>query len=225
MKKIIFSILLFFLLYLTISDARFWTNKEGKSFEGELVEIKDNAITIRRTSDRIKFTVNAADLSQTDQDYLTKIKEDNKNAEEKKRTEEKNKSEGKDVTIVLKPTDAVYTNGKKIRMARDPQRIAWWAEKNDIIQFKIDELGSGRYKINLKYSAAYGKQEGKFQFSFNEKKITKTIVSTGGWHIPKDLSIGSFKHEGGPINIFMEIIDLPDGAGGVFDFHSLEIEK
>jgi len=85
MKKLILP-LLALLIFLPNVDARFWTNKEGKSFEGDLVDVKGNAVTIRRKSDRIKFTVNAADLSQGDQDYL-------KGLEEKKKAEEKIKAE------------------------------------------------------------------------------------------------------------------------------------
>jgi len=88
MKKLILS-LLFFLILLSSADARFWTNKEGKSFEGELVEVKDNAVTIRRARDRIKFTVPIKDLSQEDQDYLAKL------GVEKKAEEEANKKESK----------------------------------------------------------------------------------------------------------------------------------
>jgi len=85
MKRLILP-LLSFLILLSSADARFWTNKDGKSFEGELVEVRGNAVTIRRTRDRIKFTVNAADLSQGDQEYLKEL-------EEKKKAEEKAKVE------------------------------------------------------------------------------------------------------------------------------------
>jgi len=87
MKKIIL-ILPFLFILLPNVDARFWTNKEGKAFEGELVEVKDNAITIRRTRDRIKFTVNVADLSQGDQEYIKEL-EEKKKVEEQKIAEEK----------------------------------------------------------------------------------------------------------------------------------------
>ena len=86
MKRLILPILSL-LIFLPNVDARFWTNKDGKTFEGELVEVKDNAITIRRTRDRIKFTVNAADLSQGDQDYLKGLEEDKKNEEVKEEKE------------------------------------------------------------------------------------------------------------------------------------------
>jgi len=77
--------LLSLLIFLPNVDARFWTNKEGKTFEGDLVEVKDNAITIRRKSDRRKFTLNVADLSQGDQEYLTKLEEDKKSEAEAKK--------------------------------------------------------------------------------------------------------------------------------------------
>jgi len=88
MKKIILPILSL-LIFLPNVDARFWTNKDGKTFEGELVEVKDNAVTIRRKSDRRKFTLNVADLSQGDQEYLTKIEEDKKAEEEAKKEKPK----------------------------------------------------------------------------------------------------------------------------------------
>ena len=81
MKKILLPILSL-LIFLTNVDARFWTNKEGKSFEGEFVELKDNAVVIRRSRDRIKFTVNVADLSQGDQEYIKELEEKKKAEEE-----------------------------------------------------------------------------------------------------------------------------------------------
>jgi len=88
MKKLILPLISLLILLPNIY-ARFWTNKEGKSFEGELVEVKDNAVTIRRTRDRIKFTVNAADLSQGDQDYLKELAEEKKAEAEAKKEKPK----------------------------------------------------------------------------------------------------------------------------------------
>ena len=93
MKKLILP-LLSLLILLSNVDARFWTNKEGKRFEGEFVEVKDNAVTIRRTRDRIKFTVPIKDLSQGDQDYLTKLEEE-KQAEEESKKEKPKSSKDK----------------------------------------------------------------------------------------------------------------------------------
>jgi len=103
MKKILLPILSL-LIFLPNVDARFWTNKEGKAFEGELVEVKDNAITIRRTRDRIKFTVNVADLSQGDQDYLKELAEEKKLEEEKKAEERANKNKPKTSKVALPKT-------------------------------------------------------------------------------------------------------------------------
>ena len=94
MKKLLLP-LLSLLILLPSADARFWTNKEGNSFEGELVEVKDNAVTIRRTRDRIKFTVNVADLSQGDQEYLKELAEKKKLEEDKKAEEEASKNKTK----------------------------------------------------------------------------------------------------------------------------------
>jgi predicted phosphodiesterase len=73
MKKLLLPLLSLLIILLSNADARFWTNTEGKQFEGELVEVKGNAVTIRRTRDRIKFTVPIAGLSQEDQEYLKKL--------------------------------------------------------------------------------------------------------------------------------------------------------
>jgi len=77
MKKLILPLLSLLLLAST-ADGRFWTNKDGISFEGELVEVKDNAVTIRRTNDRRKFTMAIGGLSAADQNYLKHLKEQNK---------------------------------------------------------------------------------------------------------------------------------------------------
>ena len=72
MKKLILP-LLSLLVLLSNVDARFWTNNEGRSFEGELVSVEDNSVTIRRASDRRKFTMPIKDLSKADQDYIQKM--------------------------------------------------------------------------------------------------------------------------------------------------------
>ena len=79
MKKLILP-LLSLLILLSHADARFWTNRDGRNFEGELVEVKDNAVTIRRATDRRKFTMPITNLSNADQDYLNKLQE-NKDVE------------------------------------------------------------------------------------------------------------------------------------------------
>ena len=84
MKKLVLPLLLLFIL-LSTADGRFWTNQKGKSFEGEFIEADDNNVTIRRSSDRIKFTMLIKDLSDADQDYLTKLEEEKKKKEEEER--------------------------------------------------------------------------------------------------------------------------------------------
>ena len=53
-----------------------WTNRNGQSFEGELLSVADNSVTIRRSSDRKKFTMKIADLSEEHQIYLNKLIKD-----------------------------------------------------------------------------------------------------------------------------------------------------
>ena len=84
MKKLIL-LLLSLLILLSNVDGRIWTNQVGRSFEGEFIETDDNNVTIRRSSDRIKFTMLIKDLSDADQDYLTKLEEEKKKKEEERR--------------------------------------------------------------------------------------------------------------------------------------------
>jgi len=69
MKKLLLPLLSLLILASNV-DGRFWTNKEGNSFEGDFVEVDNNAVTIRRSTDSIKFTMNISDLSEADQAYL-----------------------------------------------------------------------------------------------------------------------------------------------------------
>ena len=84
MKKLVLPLLLLFIL-LSTADGRFWTNQKGKSFEGEFIEADDNNVIIRRSSDRIIFTMLIKDLSDADQGYLTKLEEEKKKKEEEER--------------------------------------------------------------------------------------------------------------------------------------------
>ena len=77
MKKLLL-LLLSLLILLTNADARFWTNKEGGGFEGELVELKGSNAVIKRNSDGKIFQVSIADLSFDDQKYLDSGKSENK---------------------------------------------------------------------------------------------------------------------------------------------------
>jgi len=164
MKKIILP-LLSILIFLPNVDARFWTNKEGKSFEGELVEVKDNAVTIRRASDRIKFTVNVADLSQGDQEYLKKLEED-----------EDNKNESSDVSLPSTPKElAKWLAGTEWRLTEDDQDKAIrflsesmtetqqntkkWDKKlpGNIKSYKIESANSIKFSINKNSVATFNK--------------------------------------------------------------------
>jgi len=53
-----------------------WTSRNGQSFEGELLAVTDNSVTIRRSSDRKKFTMKISDLSEEHQIYLKKLIKD-----------------------------------------------------------------------------------------------------------------------------------------------------
>ena len=75
MKKLLLPLLSLFIL-LSFADGRTWTNQAGQSFEGEIAESNAENVTIRRTRDRIKFTMPITDLSQGDQDYIKKYQED-----------------------------------------------------------------------------------------------------------------------------------------------------
>jgi len=191
MKKIIPIPILCFLIFLPNVDARFWTNKEGKTFEGELVEVKDNAITIRRTSDRIKFTVNAADLSQGDQDYLKELKE-KKKAEEKIKTEEaSNKIKPKSSTKRLPSNDkdlSKWLAGTEWRVQEST------ANGDKVIRFLPDgKLGmqlntkkwseqiptqDRRYTVFNRNSVKYG--GGGYIATFNKDFTTMTLLNADG---------------------------------------------
>jgi len=63
---------------LLIADGRVWTNREGRTFEGEFVDSKNNIVSIRRASDLKRFSMPVASLSKADQDYIKTYIENNK---------------------------------------------------------------------------------------------------------------------------------------------------
>jgi hypothetical protein len=54
-----------------------FTNPEGKSFDGEILRVQKDTVTIERTSDRRSFSMPIAKLSPADQAYATQWKKDN----------------------------------------------------------------------------------------------------------------------------------------------------
>jgi len=77
MKKITLPLLCITALLLN-ADGRVWTNKEGRTFEGELVDSKNYIVSIRRASDLKRFSMPIGSLSKADQDYIKNYLESNR---------------------------------------------------------------------------------------------------------------------------------------------------
>ena len=176
------------LIFLPNVDARFWTNKEGKSFEGELVELKGNAVVIRRARDRIKFTVNVVDLSQGDQEYLKELGEEKKLEVEKKAEEEAKKKK------LISPKDKLPTSEK--RLARWLVGTEWGTKQGDL------NSGGGGAVVRRFYRDGVmryqdGISEWNKNLAFKEHKYTvlsKNSIEYGGlgWIIVFDEKFEAF---------------------------------
>jgi len=181
--------------------------------------VDDNAVTIRRASDRRKFTMSIADLSDADQVYIKNYL---------------NRDSGKNESVKIKslvylPNDATYADGRKPNIMSNPTRTGVWKKKEDVIQFKDSALSKGKYNVILSYGAGtsdkLGNYMGELFLEFNSKsatkKLGKKIIGTGGWQIPKDLSIGTFEHDGGSLVILLKIHEIT--GFGLMSVHSLTL--
>ena len=68
MKRLL--LILTALLALQVTQAREWTNKEGKSFDGKLIRTSDSEVEIVRSSDGRHFTISRDSLSGPDNKFI-----------------------------------------------------------------------------------------------------------------------------------------------------------
>ncbi|RYD49993.1 MAG: hypothetical protein EOP85_00500 [Verrucomicrobiaceae bacterium] len=70
-----------------------FTNPDGKTFEGEVVNGNEKTVTIERSSDKKAFTIDRSRLSEADQAYVTQWISDNPNVRLSIRTAKKSEKE------------------------------------------------------------------------------------------------------------------------------------
>ena len=80
MKLIVFPLLL--IACLSIGHAYTFTSSEGAKFNGALLRVRSDSVTVKRASDNIEFTLNKSRFSLEDQQYFEAWAETNRNMPE-----------------------------------------------------------------------------------------------------------------------------------------------
>jgi len=174
MKRLILPFLSLLIL-LSYADGRTWTNQAGQSFEGELVEVTDKAVTIRRQSDRRKFTMPINDLSGTDQDYLKEIEKQKKNEDEKKRKSSKDyvPTTPEELAEWLIGTEWYLLDPKEEKVAHflpdgvmaQQLNTKKWDKKTPAVNRKYNILSANSIKYGvLNYTATFSKNFNRVEF-------------------------------------------------------------
>ena len=83
MKFIVCPLLL--IAFLSIGHAYKFTSSEGAKFDGELIRVRSDLVTVKRASDNAEFTLNKSRFSLEDQQYFESWAETNRNMPEGRR--------------------------------------------------------------------------------------------------------------------------------------------
>jgi len=175
MKKLILPILSLLVL-LSNADARFWTNKSGRTFEGEFVGVKDNAVTIRRTIDRRKFTMPLMALSEADQKYIANYKSENDS--KNKAPEYPIPTTAEELKTWIVKTEWVLTEEDNIEVIRFyPDGIVKYQANNKRWDRGSKPTKTRKYKIKSANTLRFGFNKNR-NTTFNED-FKKLSYSTG----------------------------------------------
>ena len=101
MKSIICPLLLF--AFLSIGHAYKFTSSEGAKFDGELIRVRSDSVTVKRTTDNIEFTLNKSRFSLEDQEYFEAWADTNRNMPEGRRLQA--------ILADKYPLDSLYIGG------------------------------------------------------------------------------------------------------------------
>ncbi|MFO0820870.1 MAG: hypothetical protein U1A77_23180 [Pirellulales bacterium] len=69
-SRLVWTVVVMFLTAFTEVHARTWTDRNGRTVEGDIVEIKEDHVIIRRNSDDKQFRVLLANLSDSDREFI-----------------------------------------------------------------------------------------------------------------------------------------------------------
>ncbi len=83
MKLIVCTLLL--IACLSIGHAYTFTSSEGAKFDGEVLRVQSDRVTVKRASDNTEFTLNKSRFSLEDQQYFEAWAETNRNMPEGRR--------------------------------------------------------------------------------------------------------------------------------------------
>ncbi len=76
---------LFFIACLSIGHAYTFTSSEGAKFDGVILQIRSDSVTVKRTLDNTEFTLNQSRFSLEDQQYFEAWAETSRNMPEGRR--------------------------------------------------------------------------------------------------------------------------------------------
>ena len=94
---------LLFVACLGIGHAYTFTSSEGAKFDGSLLRVRSNSVTVKRTSDNTEFTLNKSRFSLKDQHYFEAWAETNRNMPEGRRLQA--------ILADKYPQDSLYIGG------------------------------------------------------------------------------------------------------------------
>ena len=207
--------LIAFVCIMPVAHARLWTNTEGKGFEGDLKRVESNIAVIQRRSDLRMFRVPIKTLVEADREYVGRYQKKQRSAGLKK-----------DEPLTFLPQDAIYTNGRSVKVSGPTTRTICWSNKDDILKF-TSALPEGRYELKLKYSSGNGdyagRKKGTLTYTVNGHSKDQKLNGTRGWLHPIEVSLGHCDHPGGSFEILLETKETY-GYPALLDFYELTVE-
>lgn len=122
--------------------------------------------------------------------------------------------------VVLMPDDAVIEG--YIRNYRERGYLGYWTRPEDRIRFNVPDLKPGTYKIALDHVCP--RQGGEVSFKFNDQEFKQTFTSSENKYEPEHRTIGYYEHQGGPVEINLNILKQNVEHKAVIKLYALTLE-
>jgi hypothetical protein len=110
--------------------------------------------------------------------------------------EEENPTFSGEMTL---PASAAQCEGPTVYYHSVVRRIMNWRNTSDRVTFNLPEIPEGEYEVSISYGAATRDGGGQLEIDWNGQKLLRPIRPTGRWDEFKNMRLGQFKHDGGPV--------------------------
>jgi hypothetical protein len=114
--------------------------------------------------------------------------------------------------------------GEAIHIEETQQCLGWWNIPSDAAAWTIDVPRSGQYAVIVNWSCDDGSAKNEFELSVDGAKLTRRVLSTGGWDTYREMKIGELPLEAGVSTVTIKAHGGISSGTYLFDLKQVRLQ-